>query len=805
MDEFQWIPDEVKKKRNFCCWKYEERTPGSGKMTKPPIDIHTGRYASVDDPDTWATLEEAIQYYEKNKEGCIEGVGIVLCRELELVGIDLDHCIVDGRLTPEARDIVDTMKSYTEVTPSGEGLRIFVKGKLPGFGNRKGNVEMYGNGRYLTLTDGHYAGTPLTVESRQEELEEMWKKYVHIETLGKSANYRQEALPAALQPATGAPAVSTVNADNRHRRGEEELTDSEILSKAMRAKNGETFRRLWNGDIAEVGDDWSKADLTVCGNLAFWTAKDPASIDSLFRQSGLYRAKWDEKRGELTYGERTIRKAIEVTGNIYGPVSRQTRQKPDLHVVPGGQKGQGRAAGALAPQQKRVPGTAKLPLSDLGNAERLARDYGDYAKYNHILKKWNIWDGKYWDLDVTGTIERYAAMTVRTMFTEAGGEDDDAERKKLARHALASESAAKIRAMIDLARSLPGVPVLPSHFDTDPWLLNLRTGTLNLRTGNLKPHDPKDMITRMIDVEYDTAAQCPVWLEFLNTVMDGNREMTRFLQQIAGYALTGDISEQILVFLSGRGANGKSTFVETITGILGSYSKHTRPETFMIKSGDNNSSNDIAELQGSRLVVVTELEEGKWLAESLVKTLTGGEMIKARYLYGEYFQYQPTFKVFMCGNHRPRIRGRDWGIWRRIRLVNWPVTISPEKQDKKLLEKLKSEWPGVLNWMVAGCLDWQKNGLITPAGVIEATSEYKEEQDVLADFFRECVAVEPSAMTSVAELYQAYNSFCDSNGESLRTRLGKKTFNQRVMERHPELDRYYATGHIDTWIGVMVK
>jgi len=538
MDEFQWIPDEVKKKRNFCCWKYEERTPGGGKVTKPPIDVHTGRYASVDGPDTWATLEEAMQYYEKNKEGRIEGIGIVLSKELELVGIDLDHCILDGRLTPEARDIVDTMKSYTEVTPSGEGLRVFVKGKLPGFGNRKSNVEMYGNGRYLTLTDRHYAGTPLTVESRQEELEEMWKKYVHIETLGKSANHRQGALPAASQPATGAPTGSTVNADIRRRTGEEELTDSEILSKAMRAKNGETFRRLWNGDIGEASDDWSKADLMVCGNLAFWTAKDAARIDSLFRQSGLYRAKWDEKRGELTYGERTIRKAIEVTGNVYDPVSRQTRQKPDLHVVPGGQRGQGQAAAALAsahPQEQPVSVSRISPafsMTDMGNAERMALMHCHRIRYCVPEKKFYVFLGTHWEHDRTQEIVRCAFETVGSIYAEASKAigDDPKESKALARHAMASSSEPKIRHMIKLLEAQPGIPVLPEQLDPDPWVLNAQNGTIALKTMELSQHDPRAMITKTAKVVYDPAAKCPAWDAFLFKAMAGNKEMVRFLQ-----------------------------------------------------------------------------------------------------------------------------------------------------------------------------------------------------------------------------------------------------------------------------------
>ena len=342
----------------------------------------------------------------------------------------------------------------------------------------------------------------------------------------------------------------------------------------------------------------------------------------------------------------------------------------------------------FAEQVLNAEDTGIFALTDYGNAERLVHRFGNDFRFCPPRKKWLLWNGNYWQWDETNIIEQFAKKTVRGIFEEAIQADSD-RVKDIGKHAVRSENAAKIRAMVDLAESEPGIPILPHALDTDPWLLNVKNGTLDLKSCDLRTPRKEDMITKIIDVEFHPDAQCPTWLEFLNKVMAGNEGLITFLQRAVGYSLTGDTREQCLFFLYGRGANGKSTFIETITGLLGTYSKHTRAETFMAKKSDG-VPNDLAELESARMVAAVELEEGRRLAEVLIKQVTGGDTQKARYLFQEYFEYQTQYKLWLCGNHKPQIYGTDHAIWRRPRLIPWTVTIPEKEQDKSLTGKTKT-------------------------------------------------------------------------------------------------------------------
>ena len=458
----------------------------------------------------------------------------------------------------------------------------------------------------------------------------------------------------------------------------------------------------------------------------------------------------------------------------------------------------------LPTREASEPGAPEriFPHTDLGNAERLVNRYGKDIRYCPSRRRWLIWNGTHWQWDDRNEIEQLAKLTVRGIFQEAVRAPDD-KVSNIGKHAVRSESAARIRAMIDLAQSETGVPILPKELDCDPWLLNVANGTLDLRTGFLKPPTRGDMITRKIDVPYYSGAECPLWLRFLNTSMNGNADLVQFLQRAGGYSLTGDTREQVLFFSYGRGSNGKSTFTEAMTGLLGEYSKHTRAETFMLKKADASANNDLADLEGVRMVAAVEFEEGRRLAEVLTKQATGCDTMKARYLFQEYFEFKPQFKLWLCGNHKPRIQGTDHAIWRRIRLIPWNITIPESQQDKELPDKLKTERPGILTWIVKGCLDWKAHGLSTPLEVMAATADYRREMDVLGDFFETCVTAESTGTVTIKDLFNAYVSHYEADGEPGRERLGKKKFNARVMERG--FDQFSGTGNVTTWIGLKLN
>lgn len=434
-------------------------------------------------------------------------------------------------------------------------------------------------------------------------------------------------------------------------------------------------------------------------------------------------------------------------------------------------------------------------LTDLGNAERFIRMHDTNVRYCPAWKKWLIWSGSRWQIDSSLEIYRLGKETVRSIYREASEETDETTRKKIDEHARKSESQSRIAAMLSLAES--EAPIAPDALDSNPFLLACPNGTIDLSSGQLRKHDPNDYITKISPVEFNPDAQCPLWNTFLDRIFSGNTSLISFLQRAVGYSLTGSTCEEVLFFLYGTGSNGKSKFIETIRALLGDYARQTDFETFLVKNSDG-VRNDVAALLGSRFVSSIETESGRRLAECLIKQLTGGDTISARKLYSEFFEFKPTFKVWFAANHKPIIRGTDWGIWRRIRLIPFSVTIPENERDRNLFEKLKNQLPGILNWALKGCLDWQKFGLGMPEEVRTATQEYREESDILADFIANYCILDEELRISAKDLYSGYRSWCEANEEQP---VKQRTFGLRLSERGLEKRRGGTGGNI-YWHGI---
>lgn len=403
--------------------------------------------------------------------------------------------------------------------------------------------------------------------------------------------------------------------------------------------------------------------------------------------------------------------------------------------------------------------------TDLGNATRLALMHGDKIRFVHSWGSWLVWDQGRWVKDDTGAIIRLARSTVKAMYAEAAKLDDSTSRKNAARWAIASESAGKISAMIDLAKSEPGIAVRDSAFDTDPMLLSCFNGTLDLRTGQLRPHAPSDLITKRIDVAYRADATAPHWDAFIARITNGNAALAEYLQRAAGYSLTGDVSEQCLFFCYGEGSNGKTTFLETLATLMGGYSQRAAAEMLMQQRNGGGIPNDVARLQGARYVVASEVSEGRRLDESKVKDLTGGDTITARFMRAEFFDFKPIFKLWMFGNHKPVIRGADNGIWRRLRVLPFLATITEDEKDPHLIKKFGREMPGILAWVVRGCLAWQRDGLTAPPIVADATAEYRRDQDVIGAWIDECCVIQDGASEITEKLLENYREWCERSNE----------------------------------------
>jgi len=427
-----------------------------------------------------------------------------------------------------------------------------------------------------------------------------------------------------------------------------------------------------------------------------------------------------------------------------------------------------------------------LQFTDTTNAYRLLAEHGKDLRYNAIWKKWMVWDGSFWNLDDGYLVHDRGLQMIRGIYRELLKTADFRNRLDIEKHGMQSESARRRKALIEVASWIPELNVKTDELDKDPWLLNVRNGTVDLRTGEIREQRPDDLITRRANVVYDKNADCPVWRKFLMEIMNYNSELIRFIQNAAGWAITGNTSEQTMFILFGTGANGKSTFLNTILNLLGDYACATPTQTFMKKNSDQ-MTNDLARLRGARFVTTTETEQGRRLSEPLIKQITGNDRITARFLYGEYFNFVPTFKIFMATNHKPVIKGTDHGIWRRIKLIPFTTRIPEEKQDKNLEEKLMQESSGILNWLIEGAIRWRKEGLRPPRIVINATAEYRAEMDVIGDFLQERCIQNPGVHIKARELFKCYQDWCDENNE--RT-CSERFFGLRLKETGIEQKRY---------------
>ena len=423
--------------------------------------------------------------------------------------------------------------------------------------------------------------------------------------------------------------------------------------------------------------------------------------------------------------------------------------------------------------------------TDLGNSERFVDAHRDRVLWCPSRKSSLCWDGKRYAWDERGEAVKLAHATARSIFHEAADTENEDEQKAIAKWALASQNESRINAMLSQAR--PYLAVGMEELDRDPWLINCQNGTLDLRTGKLKDHDPADRITKIVPVDYDPDAPAPRFKRFLKEALVDDA-VIKFVKRYSGYTLTGITRERLLAILYGFGKNGKTTLVELLHEVLGDYARNTDVETLLIKKYQG-VGNDVAALKGARFVSAAEVEKGRRLAESKVKQLTGRDTVTARFLFGENFDFKPEFKLWLSTNNKPVIQGTDDAIWDRIRLIPFTQRFDGHKADPKLPDKLRHEIAGVFAWMVEGCLEWQEHGLQEPKTVTEATKQYREEMDTLASFLDEVCVMGPHHRVLAEKLYQRYAMWCDNSGER---KDPKKAFVARLEERGFERRRETA-------------
>jgi putative DNA primase/helicase len=664
--------------------------------------------------------------------GGFDGVGFVFSSADPFFGIDLDACRnpQTGELTAWAQEIVDSFASYTEVSPSGYGVKLVARGKLPQgsrnvhkpkdvptFGDKAPEIAIHDERKYWCLTGQRLPDAPSTCEPRQEQL---------------------DALLGQLFPSKkSAPTNGSTKA------------------------GGSTFERLLADCAAAVDGQRSERDFALLAH-AVRRGMDRNQVQARVQSIGKF-AEAGERYFELTWQR-----------------AEQAAAADSRH---------GNSATVLVEDPQTANLLSPAGWTDLANARRFCLMHGDDVRWCEPWSKWLVWSGMHWALDAERKAEALAKQTAKAIWHKVAALSDMAGEmlRDLTRFAKYTSGAHGIGNMLAMVKS--DLAILPSSLDVAPWSLNCPNGTLDLRTGELRPHRREDYLTKLCTVEYDPIAKAPHWEAMLDTIMDKHADLITFLQRSVGYSLTGSVAEQVLFLLWGKGANGKSTFLNALLETLGRDYAMQAPDGLLMAKQSDAHPTERADLFGKRFVSSVEVEEGRRLAESLVKQLTGGDAIRARRMREDHWEFRPTHKLWMAANHKPTIWGTDHGIWRRVKLIPFVVTIADADQDKELPAKLAAERAGILAWSVRGCLDWQLAGLGEPDEVKAATAEYRAEMDVLGAFLADCCIESPKFKAKASTVYAAYVGWCKTNGEYA---VNQRRFGLAVTERG--IERYTSNG-----------
>jgi P4 family phage/plasmid primase-like protien len=516
----------------------------------------------------------------------------------------------------------------------------------------------------------------------------------------------------------------------------------------------------------------------------------------------MLEAKKRQPEGLDAEAERNIERVVTTTAQRLAAGEHVTGGPHVEEIAPGLIDKLGPLLGFVAPRFRgHTPPVREYELTDTGNGERFADEHGRNIRW---VKKWGkflVWTGRVWTIDEREEISRKAQVTAKGIHADAARPEATADQqRKITRHAMASQNIQRLRGMVDAAKHR--VAVSHEDFDSDPWLLNCQNGTVDLRTGGLREHKRADMITKVTPVEYVPAVEAPVFHSFLERIIP-SAEVRVYLQRAFGMALAGEIRDNVLVILYGTGSNGKSTLMEAALKAFGDYGKAGAPDLIMSKNRSHPT--ELADLFGARLVSCMESEEGRRLNEGLVKQLTGRDRISARRMREDLWEFDPTHTLFLGTNHKPEIRGMDHAIWRRLKLVPFLVKIPDAEQDKSLPDKLEAELPGILRWVVEGCLAWQREGLNEPVEVRDATDEYRSDMDLLQQFIEDCCIVDPDAEAPATPLHQQYVEWCHDVGE--KQPLKQRAFGGRLRDRGYESFKFKSGAYKDLagWRGLGLR
>jgi putative DNA primase/helicase len=743
------IPDVLKQTASFCVWKLEKR---SGRPTKVPYNPRTGAMARTNDPSTFADFNTAMKSYAI---GGWDGIGY---RVSEGIGaIDIDHCIrEDGSLNDVAASILGIFPdAYFERSPSGTGLRGFFR-LSPDFAydktvyyinNRKHGLEVYLPGttnRFVTVTgDMFRAGT---VERDDDALRNLLDTFMKRST-------RVSA--------------KTIEASSY-------LDDDGVIAHALASESGDKFKALYAGNWEEGYDSQSDADMALVSILAFWCGNVEEQIDRIFRTSGLMRDKWDRMTGDRTYGQITIRNAVSTNSEIYTPIADSSAEddfesldedeeaevltfEPDLSHI------------TLTIEEMRPHTKPRYQRDEIGIGYAFADYFKPIARFDRERGIWYVYDGKVWQPDENAlAVAELAKILADRLYTFALQITDEDTRNRYIKRVQKLQMRKNRRTMIEDAKSV--YPVSHTVFDRNTDLFNCQNGTLNLTTGEFRPHDPADFLTMMSGITYDPDAECPRWEQFISEVMCNDADLALYLQKALGYALTGDTTLECLFILYGATSrNGKGTTMETFLKIMGDYGKTSNPEMLSTKFGNTNASGpseEIARLAGVRFVNISEPEKKITFNAALVKRMTGNDTLNARFLHENSFDFRPNFKIFINTNYKPSVSDMTLFYSNRLKLIPFKRHFEEHEQDKGLKAFFSTDvcLSAIFNWCYEGYKRFRSEDLEDPAAVSQATKEYQEESDRIGQFVDAWLEEGEAFEVRTSAAYKLYGEWCDKYG-----------------------------------------
>ncbi len=737
------IPSVMKEREQWICWREEER---DGDLTKVPVAA-SGEFARTTDSSTWSSFDAAREAHQGDKI-TTDGLGFVFDEQSTLMGVDLDDCRdpETGEPTEEAQQIIDDLDSWTEVSPSGTGYHVIVQGFVPDGGNRGdiddvSHLEMYDKSRYFTVTGEYVEGTPETVEARMACVRELHAEYVIDDNGGDNSG---DSDPSEKTDVL--------------------LEDSELLEKAKNAENGDEFERLWRGDTSAHQGDHSRADLALCGKLAFWTGGDKQRVDSFFRQSGLMRDKWDEQRGDKTYGEMTVEKAVSNQSDYYEPSSSTAAVGDGGTSVSSSDSADSSSRSGLVLTPNMVRIYAGLDddesINKLGASQKAAYVWQLIKESDSVHVRVNRDNDELWAFD-----------------TETGTWSPDGERvlRHAARRALdpANYAGRVLEELKHQVKADPTAELWGDQFGLEAGKVAVKNGLLDLEKAYnnepdaLRDLEPEDYALTRLPVSYDPKADTSTWYEFVGEVVE--TPMIGTMQEYIGHCLHRDSLYERALLLVGDGENGKSTFLNTIEGFLGD------DNTTSVSPFDFGDKPSLAEIHGSLANISVELDGGSLQGKNLgnFKKLTGGDSIQAKRLYQGPFSFTYDGGMMFATNEVPNVpvSDDDTAFWRRWIIVHFDNQFpeGSDKRDPELGDKLQSDenLSAVLNWAIEG---WgrllEQGGFSNVPDRPDVTRQQWQTWGDSVDYFLSNVAVTDHDAENITtnEAYQVYRAWCMQNG-----------------------------------------